>query len=145
LADGAVQKVQHYIVGDMAKKKAEVRIKNWGIYSLWDSESKDLPKLIKMTRDIPCELDIEFGYIVNIKKAKNRKLQYCIYHPNIPDENGEPLAPFAGEEFIKQNDWNFFIGDTVWKPLENKEGPWRITLAIEGNIIADETFNLAMP
>jgi hypothetical protein len=126
----------------MAKKKFEVRLVSWGIYTLWDSASKELPKLKKMTRDIPCELDIEFGYILNIKKAKNKKLQYCIYHPEIPDDSGVPMAPFSGAEFIKQNDWNFFIGDTVWAPIDNKKGDWRITLAIEGELVADETFRL---
>ncbi|WP_347330503.1 DUF3859 domain-containing protein [Marinimicrobium locisalis] len=129
----------------MAKKKPEVKLHSWGIYTPLDPKSKDLPQLIKMTRDIPCELDIEFGYIVNIKKAKNKKLQYCIYHPDIPDEDGNPLPPFDGEVYIKQNDWDFFIGDTIWKPVENKQGPWRITLAIEGQLIADETLNLILP
>ncbi|WP_024461152.1 DUF3859 domain-containing protein [Marinimicrobium sp. LS-A18] len=129
----------------MAKKKPEVKLRSWGVYTPLDPNSKELPQLIKMTRDIPCELDIEFGYIVNIKKAKNRKLQYCIYHPNIPDEDGNPLPPFDGEVYIKQNDWDFFIGDTIWKPVENKQGPWRITLAIDGQLIADETLNLILP
>ncbi|WP_439509934.1 DUF3859 domain-containing protein [Marinimicrobium koreense] len=129
----------------MAKKKPEVKLRSWGIYTPLDPNSKELPQLIKMTRDIPCELDIEFGYIVNIKKAKNRKLQYCIYHPDIPDEDGNPLPPFDGEVYIKQNDWDFFIGDTIWKPIENKQGPWRITLAIDGQLIADETLTLILP
>lgn len=129
----------------MAKKKPEVRINHWGIYTPWDHQSKQLPELIKVTHDIPCEVGIEFGYIVNIKKAKNRKLQYCIYHPNIPDEDGKPLAPFAGEEYIRQNDWSFFIGDTIWEPIENKVGPWRITLAIDGELIADKTFQMYLP
>lgn len=126
----------------MAKKKPEVSLVSWGIYTQWDSQSKDLPKLRKMTRDIPCELDIEFGYIAEIKKAKNKILQYCIYHPNIPDEDGKSMAPFSGEEYIKQNDWRFFIGDTIWNPIENKAGPWRITLAIDDVIYTDETFNI---
>lgn len=126
----------------MANKKFEVKLKSWGIYTPWDNASKALPKLLKVTREIPCELDVEFGYIANIKKAKNKKLQYCIYHPEIPDEDGAPLPPFSGEEFIRQNDWNFFIGDTIWAPIENKQGLWRITLAIEGELVADETFKL---
>lgn len=56
----------------MAKKKSEVSLVSWGIYTQWDSLSKDLPKLRKMTRDIPCELDIEFGYIAEIKKSKKQ-------------------------------------------------------------------------
>jgi hypothetical protein len=126
----------------MAKKKFEVKLISWGIYTQWNSITKDLPKLIKMTRDIPCELDVEFGYILNIKKAKNKKIHYCIHHPQIPDAAGVPMAPFAGEEFIKQNDWNFFIGDTIWAPLADKKGPWRITLVIEQQLVADETFQL---
>ncbi|MDO6747033.1 DUF3859 domain-containing protein [Gilvimarinus sp. 1_MG-2023] len=126
----------------MAKKKPEVRIKNWGIYTPWDHSAKSLPTLLKSTFDIPCEEGIEFGYIANIKKAKNKKLQYCIYHPDIPDETGNSLPPFSGEEYIRQNDWNFFIGDTIWKPIGNKQGPWRITLAIDGEIITDKTFRL---
>lgn len=129
----------------MAKKKPQVRIKNWGIYTPWDQASKALPELIKSTYDIPCQAGIEFGYIANIKKAKNKKLKYCIYHPDIPGEDGKPMPPFSGEEFIRQNDWNFFIGDTVWEPVENKAGPWRITLAIEGEVIADRTFRLQLP
>ena len=120
-------------------------METYGIYTQWDHDSKDLPRLLKLTRDIPCELDVEFGYVVNIKKAKNKKLQYCIYHPQIPDEDGKPMAPFAGEEYIRQNDWNFFIGDTIWAPAHNKKGPWRITLAIEDELVADETFNLFLP
>jgi hypothetical protein len=129
----------------MAKKKAEVRLKTWGIYTQWDSTSKELPKIIKVTRDSPCELNIEFGYIANIKKAKNKKLHYCIYHPDIPDEDGNPRPPFDGEEYIRQNDWDFFIGDHIWAPVENKVGPWRITLRIDGDIVADETFKLYLP
>lgn len=133
----------------MAKKKpsraAEVSIKHWGIYTPWNSKSTSLPELVKVTREIPCELDIEFGYVVNIKKAKKKTLHYCIYHPNIPDEDGTPMAPFAGEVFIRHNDWDFFIGDTIWAPVENKQGPWRVTLAIDDEIVADETFHLVLP
>ncbi len=126
----------------MAKKKPLTKIVSKGIYSQWDSKSKALPKLIKVTTHIPCELDVEFGYIVNIQKAKNKKLKYCIYHPDIPDDSGVAMAPFSGEEYIRQNDWNFFIGDTIWAPLENKIGSWRITVELEGVIVTDETFFL---
>lgn len=126
----------------MAKKKYEVRLKSWGIYSLWDAQSKSLPSLIKVTRDIPCELDIEFGYVLNIKKAKNRKLQHYTYHPNIPDEDGKPMAPFIGEVYIKDNDWDFFIGDNIWAPIETKKGDWRIAVAIDGEMVADEVFTV---
>ncbi|WP_398355920.1 DUF3859 domain-containing protein [Shewanella sediminis] len=44
--------------------------------------------MTKATVHVPAEIDIEFGFIAQIKKAKNQKLRYCIYHPDIPDENG---------------------------------------------------------
>ncbi|MGD8176015.1 DUF3859 domain-containing protein [Marinimicrobium sp. ARAG 43.8] len=129
----------------MAKKKPEVKLRSWGRYTPLDTRSKELPQLIKMTHDIPCELGVEFGYIANIRKAKNKKLYYCIYHPDIPDQEGGVLPPFDGEEYIRQNDWDFFIGDTIWEPIDNKAGPWRVTLSIDGQMIADETFNLILP
>src|SRR5690606_14000757 len=129
----------------MAKKKVETRLMSRGIYTKWNAESKELPRLVKITNEIPGELDVEFGYILNIKKAKNKKLQYCNYHPQIPHADGNPMSPFAVEEYIKQNDWSFFIGDTIWGPVDNKKGPWRITLTIEGVLVADETFNLVYP
>lgn len=126
----------------MAKKKPEIKLLSFGIYTQWDNRTKDLPKLITRTLEIPCELDVEFGYIVNVKKAKNKKIKYCIYHPSIPDDNGVPMEPFAGEEYVRQNDWNFFIGDTIWAPVENKAGSWRITLELDGMLVADKTFLL---
>lgn len=128
----------------MAKKKPEIKLIGFGIYTQWDTATRELPKLIKRTRCIPCEIDVEFGYVVNIRKAKNKELTYCIYHPNIPDEQGVIMPPFLGVEYIRQNEWNFFIGDTVWSPVENKAGQWRITLELDGEIVADETFELLL-
>ena len=79
-----------------------------------------------------------FGYIVNIKKAKGKKLYYCIDHPWVLDEKGMVMPPFEGEVYIKTNDWDFFLGDTIWEPVYEKVGPWRLTLELEGTIIADQ-------
>lgn len=57
----------------MAKSKAIIRIDSYGIYSIWDSESKKLPKIQQFTLDIPAEIDMEFGFSVNIKKPKVKK------------------------------------------------------------------------
>jgi hypothetical protein len=98
----------------MAKSKAIIRIDSYGIYSIWDSESKKLPKIQQFTLDIPAEIDMEFGFSVNIKKAKGEKIRYCIYHPNIIDADGEIMPPFDGELHIRNNDWDFYLGDTIW-------------------------------
>ena len=126
----------------MAKRKIRFRMRSFGIYTGWDAKSKDLPKIREFTTEVPAILDIEFGFIVNIEGAKNQPLEYCIYHPNIPDERGNPRPPFDGTVYVPTNDWDFYLGDTVWEPIENKIGPWRMTLELKDEIIADKTFLL---
>lgn len=128
----------------MAKSKPEVSIQSCGIYSTWDSKSKALPQIEQFTTNVIAKLDVEFGLIINIKKAKGEKLHFCIYHPDIPDSNGETMPPFEGVEYIKENDWQFYLGDTLWEPIENKLGDWRMTLTLNNKIIADKTFNVAL-
>ncbi|HCL11859.1 MAG: DUF3859 domain-containing protein [Alteromonas oceani] len=126
----------------MAKPKPIIEIVTYGIHTKWDADAKALPKIKTFTNHIPLELDIEFGFIVNIKRAKNQQVRYCIYHPDIPDEDGIPMPPFDGEEYIRSNDWDFYLGDTLWEPLSNKVGDWRMTLELNGRIIADKTFTV---
>ena len=90
-------------------------------------------------------VDIEFGLIVNIKGAKNRLLDFCIDHPGILDAQGLRRPPFDGSEYVKTNDWNFYLGDTIWLPLEDKLGPWRMTVELDGTMLADKTFNVMEP
>jgi hypothetical protein len=52
------------------------------------------------------------------------------------------MLPFEGIVYIKDNDWSFYLGDTVWEPIEDKIGDWRMTLSLAGKVIADKTFNL---
>jgi len=128
----------------MAKSKPEVSIQSYGIYSTWDNKSKALPQIEQFTTNVTAKLDVEFGLIVNIKKAKGEKLHFCIYHPDIPNEEGEVMAPFDGVEYVKDNDWHFYLGDTLWEPIENKLGDWRMTLTLNNKVIADKTFNIAL-
>ena len=67
----------------MAKAKPITSIESYGIYSHWDAKEKDLPQITEFTTDVPAQLDIEFGFIVNIKKAKGQKIKFCVYHPDI--------------------------------------------------------------
>lgn len=124
----------------MAKAKPITSIQSFGIYTQWDSSSKDLPQIQSFTTKVPAKLDIEFGFIVNFKKAKGEKLRYCIYHPEIPDAEGVAMPPFEGVEYVKDNDWDFYLGDTLWEPISNKTGDWRMTIELNGKIIADKTF-----
>jgi hypothetical protein len=126
----------------MAKPKPIIEIVTYGIHTKWDADAKALPKIKTFTNHIPLQLDIEFGFIVNIKRAKNQQVRYCIYHPDIPDEDGIAMPPFDGEEYIRSNDWDFYLGDTLWEPLHNKVGDWRMTLELNGSVIADKTFTV---
>lgn len=129
----------------MSKLKFDVSVIYSGIFTQWDVESNTLPRLLKSTIHIPAEIDIEFGFIAQIKKAKNQKLRYCIYHPDVPDENDIIRPPFDGELYVESNDWKFFIGDTIWAPLHNKVGNWRMTLELKGRVIAEKTFKIYLP
>ncbi len=76
----------------MAKRKPQIRIRSYGVYTQWDSGSKELPRIEEFTTRVPAKIDVEFGMIVNIKGAKNQPLEYCIYHPDIPDAEGSIRA-----------------------------------------------------
>lgn len=52
------------------------------------------------------------------------------------------MAPFEGTEYIKNNDWHFYLGDTLWQPINNKIGDWRMTIELNSKIIADKTFSV---
>ncbi|ACA88685.1 DUF3859 domain-containing protein [Shewanella woodyi] len=129
----------------MSKLKFDVNIIYSGIFTKWNEQSDSLPRLTKATVHVPAEVDIEFGFIAQIKKAKNQKLRYCIYHPDIPDDDGEIRPPFDGELYVESNDWKFYIGDTIWAPIQNKTGKWRMTLELKGKVIAEKTFKVHLP
>ncbi|MGB7345993.1 MAG: DUF3859 domain-containing protein [Pirellulaceae bacterium] len=129
----------------MAKRKPEVRMRSYGIYTKWDSKSKELPDLTEVTTDIPARVDIEFGFVVNIKNAKNTELFFCIDHPGIRDAQGGRREPFDGSVFVKTNDWHFFLGDTIWEPIADKLGDWHLSLELDGKIMAEKTFVIFNP
>jgi len=126
----------------MAKKKPAIKMQTYGIYSHWDAKSKELPKIKEFTTDIPAAIDIEFGFVINVKNARGKKAYYCIDHPNVHNKAGEPCEAFTGEVHITNNDWSFYLGDTIWAPIEDKCGAWRMTIELDGDVIADKTFTV---
>ncbi|WP_413701920.1 DUF3859 domain-containing protein [Psychromonas sp. KJ10-10] len=129
----------------MARQKPIFKMLSHGIYHGWDAKSKDLPKIKQFTTDIPAEIDIEFGFIINIKKARGKKIFYCIDHPGIHDKEGNKREAFTGEVHVTNNDWDFYLGDTIWAPISDKCGPWNIYIELDNTIIAQKTFNLSNP
>lgn len=126
----------------MAKQNPFVRLRTYGIYSLWQSDDKELPAFVEQTNRICAKVDVEFGLVVNIVGGKNLPMDYCIDHPGILDDAGKRRAPFTGTVFVKSNDWDFYLGDTIWLPIEDKLGIWRMTLELAGEVIADQSFEL---
>jgi len=126
----------------VAKRSPIIEMTSYGIYSTWDSKSKHLPKIQEFTTHVPADIDVEFGFIVNIKKAKGAVIHYCIDHPGILSKKGDPLAPFEGEEHVGSNDWDFYLGDTIWAPVNDKLGQWQMRIELNGRTIAEKTFHL---
>ena len=127
----------------MSKRKVEIRLHSHGIYRHWDSESKDLPKIERFTTDVPAQIGIEFGFIIHIKGAKNQQLDYCIAHPGILDDHGNVRAPFDGSVYVRTNDWKFYLGDTLWEPIDDKLGNWKLSVELNDKVIAEKIFNIA--
>jgi hypothetical protein len=103
---------------------------------------KKLPELLKITDKIESIIDNEFGYIVEIRGAKNLILQYKIEHPPFKNEKGEIEPAFTGEYFIDSNNFKFYIGDCIWSPIEDKVGLWIMELFINKQLISKKTFEV---
>ncbi|MBN2166732.1 MAG: DUF3859 domain-containing protein [Marinilabiliaceae bacterium] len=128
----------------MARKKIQCDLYSYGIYSSWNHISKEIPKLIDITTNISIKPGVEFGYVLKIKGAKGKTLNYCIDHPPMKDNNGKSLPSFEGTIFINSNDYTFFLGDTVWEPFKQMEGVWILTTKIDYKTIAIKKFTLFM-
>jgi hypothetical protein len=115
---------------------------SYGLYDGWNRESKSLPALLKITSEINTELDVEFGYILRVRNARNSKITFRIEHPPFLDDSGEISPPFDGELYVKTNDFRFFLGDTIWAPVSDKKGAWRLITWMDGYKVADKTLIL---
>ena len=93
----------------MARQKPQVKLRSHGIYRHWDAKAKELPRIAEFTLRVPAVIDIEFGFVINVKGGKNKELYYCIDHPGILDTDGNRRDPFDGTVYVKTNDWDFYL------------------------------------
>ena len=128
----------------MPKKKIDVDFYSYGIYDGGVSATKSIPKIKKFTTAIPAVLDIEFGMVVKISSAKGKRLDYCIDHPPFKDKRGNVEPSFTGSVFIKNNSYDFYIGDTIWEPIDDKCGTWTLSCSIDGKQIAKKSFTIEL-
>ncbi|MEP7704505.1 DUF3859 domain-containing protein [Paraglaciecola sp. 25GB23A] len=126
----------------MSKLKANFTIDSYGIYQEWNEKSKQLPLINDFTTKIPALVNIEFGFILRVVKGKGLRLDWTIYHPDIIDKKGQVMAPFTGEVYVRNNDWQFYLGDTLWEPIADKTGDWLMVIECAGKIIAEKTFSV---
>lgn len=126
----------------MAKKKFDVEMYSYGEYTAWDRNSKSIPKLLDITHEIEAEEGTEFGYVLRIKKAKGKRIDYRIDHPAFKDESGKVMPPFTGQVIINSNSYEFFLGDCIWAPIDDKMGNWTMTTKIDGEIVAQKTIRM---
>ncbi len=124
------------------RRKFEVELYSYGEYSRWEKDSKALPRILNIDTRVEAEIGTEFGYVLRIKKAKGAKINFRVIHPPFNDEFGKPADDFTGEVYINSNDYEFFLGDCIWEPLEDKLGPWRLITELEGKVVADKTLQL---
>ncbi len=126
----------------MKHRRPVFDIDSYGEYTRWDDESKDIPKIQKISAVIEAGIGTEFGYVLHIKQGKSETIRFKIEHPPFKDENGEVVPPFQGEEFIRTNDYLFYLGDCVWEPLEDKLGDWEMTVYYKDKAVAKKVFKL---
>jgi hypothetical protein len=126
----------------MGKRKPNISMYSYGEYSTWDRESKEIPKILNFETKIKGEIGTEFGYVLHVKKGKGKKLTFKIDHPPFNDDDGNLRPPFTGEQFIHSNDFQFYLGDCIWEPLEDKLGKWEVTTYYNGEVVANKVFEL---
>ncbi len=123
-------------------KKFRVEIESYGLYSKWDRESRELPKIREFTTTIDAVSDNEFGMVLRISKGKGASLTYCVKHPPFKNEAGETEPDFTGEYLVTSNDYRFYIGDCIWPPVDDKKGTWEIWVYYEDEVIAGKKFTV---
>lgn len=126
----------------MRRKKPIFDVHSYGEYSRWNRESKEIPKILNFTTTIKAEIGTEFGYVLHIKQGKSENIKYKIEHPPFKNEKGETVPPFEGEEFIRTNDYRFYLGDCIWEPMEDKLGNWELTTYHNGKIVVQKLFKV---
>lgn len=115
---------------------------SYGKYTKWDRSSKKIPELVDLTTEVEAEIGVEFGMIVEIYQAKGRYLDFVIEHPPFRNDRGDVEAPFEGSYQIKSNPYSFFLGDTIWEPVEDKRGAWTMSIFMDGIELASKTIML---
>ncbi len=115
---------------------------SFGEYSKWDRTSRELPKIKEIITEIEAETGTEFGYVLQIKQGKGETLEFRIDHPPFAGDDGSTAPPFTGEQFVRTNDYLFYLGDCIWNPPDDKFGDWELTTFHRGKVVAHKILKL---
>lgn len=126
----------------MAKKRPQIKVESFGRYTPWERGSRELPKILEFTNIIETHEGNEFGVILKIIGGKGISLDYCIKHPPFKDSQGNIEPDFVGKYFVNSNQYEFYIGDCIWLPVEDKVGIWEVIVFHEGKKIASQKFEV---
>lgn len=128
----------------MAKKQNKIDVKtvSWGLYAKWSNRCRELPRFLKFTTEIPARYESEFGYILKIKNGKGKSVDYTVIHPPFCDSQGNVEPPFTGSIPVRGGEFDVYIGDTLWEPIADKVGCWRVIAKIEGVTVEDRSFQI---
>lgn len=132
----------------MARKRPVIQEVSYGLYEPFDAQDKQLPKLSAdgaYTTKVPPEVGQEFGYVLKIKHGRGMRIDFEIDHPRIPDADGIVMDPFRGEVFVRNSDFDFFLGDALWEPIEHMLGEWTLTTRLDDKVVAKRTFEVVRP
>ena len=124
------------------KKKCTVKIIHHGLYAKWSNRCRELPRFLKFTDIIPGRVESEFGCTIEITGGKGKFVDYTIEHPPLLDSQGAVAPSFTGQIPLRANKDTVYLGDTLWEPLVDKLGKWRVIGKLDGEKIADFTFTI---
>ncbi len=97
---------------------------------------------MEITTSVKASVGVEFGMIIEIFKAKGRYIDFRIDHPPFRDQDGNVEPPFEGTYHVRSNPVKFFLGDTIWEPIEDKKGPWTMSVYLDSVLLASKTIEL---
>lgn len=129
----------------MARKRPQVDEVSYGLYDRFDPSGKGLPRVVEFTTAVPPEVGREFGYVLKIRGGRGLTIEFEIDHPRVPDADGAVMEPFRGREFVRSSEFEFFLGDALWGPVEWMVGEWRLTTWLEGKRVHRRTFEVMPP
>ncbi|MEO0514830.1 MAG: DUF3859 domain-containing protein [Planctomycetota bacterium] len=130
----------------MARKRPVIQEVSYGLYDRFEAEGKGLPRVREFTSAVPAVVGQEFGFVIKIKHGRGLRIDFEIDHPRILHrETGDVMEPFRGEVFVRDSDFDFFLGDALWEPIEQMIGEWTLSTKLDGKLVNRRTFEVVRP